>query len=281
MNRSKPITVTIVMPAHNEESCLKKTVEGVIKGVTIPHYELLICNDHSSDNTLQIATALSKKYPQIRVISNGYDKGFGNVLRFGFDHATGKYVVVMMADACDDPKTVNEMYAKAEQGYDLVIGSRYIKGGGKKNTNDKFKSMLSRSVGLICHIFLGVKSKDGTNAFRMIRRSVLKKIRPVSNHFDLSLETTLKIHRMGYKITEVPTVWIDRSEGETKFNVPKVATRYIRWIINADKWIANTRFMGILILYWILLLAVFTILMLFFGKEILHILISSIRPAML
>ena len=196
----------------------------------MPKYEVLICNDHSTDKTLIVAHALSKKYPNVRVVSNNGEKGFGNVMRFGFKEAKGKYLVPMMADLCDDPKTVNLMYEKIITEYDVVVGSRYIKGGAKKNVQNHFKSACSWGVGFVGWNLQNIKTHDTTNAFKMMRRDKVLKVKPESNNFDISLELTIKLHKLGCKITEVPTVWIDRTEGISKFKIFKVMRRYIRWL---------------------------------------------------
>jgi dolichol-phosphate mannosyltransferase len=205
--------LTIVIPAHNEEGVIEERVRTIIEQVTVPDYEILICNDHSIDNTLEIAKQLAKKRHQVRDLSNTDQRGFGNVMRFGFRHAKGRFVVPMMADLCDDPKTVNRMFLKAMQGYDVIVGSRYIKGGGKRNIQNRFKSFCSWGIGQFGYYIHGIKIHDTTNAFKMVRREALKTIKLTSNNFDISLELTMKLHKKGFKITEVPTVWVDRSDG--------------------------------------------------------------------
>jgi dolichol-phosphate mannosyltransferase len=227
---SEKISVSIIIPAYNEEDCIENTVRAVLKEVKIPGYEILICNDHSKDSTLEIAKRLAKEDKRVRVMTNTRDNGFGNVMRFGFENAKGEFVVPMMADLCDDPKTVNKMYEKAKQGYDVVVGSRYIKGGKKKNVHNHFKSFCSWFVGKYGRYIAGVNSHDSTNAFKMMRRQAILDIKPTSNNFDISLEMSLKFHKKGLKITEVPTVWTDRTGGESKFQIYKLYKRYIRWL---------------------------------------------------
>jgi dolichol-phosphate mannosyltransferase len=223
--------VSIVIPAHNEEAILEKTVRSIIAIIDVPSYELLICNDHSTDQTPIIGKHLADEFSQVHILNNTNDKGFGNVVRFGFSQAKGKYVVLMMADLCDDPHTLNVMYKKIQQGYDVVVGSRYIKGGAKRNVQNHFKSFCSWGAGQIGWHFQRISTHDTTNAFKMIRRSALQTIPLTSNTFDISMELTVKLHKKGYKMTEVPTVWTDRSEDLSKFKIVRVAKNYVRWVV--------------------------------------------------
>ena len=222
--------LSIIIPAHNEAELIEKTVCRIVGKVNIQDYEIIICNDHSTDNTLEIANSIARRFGNIRVLSNDGPKGFGNVIRFGFNNAIGDYVVLMMADLCDDPDTVNSMVPMMDKGYDVVVGSRYIRGGKKINIQNHFKSFCSWGIGFIGWHILRIKTHDSTNAFKMIRRDIIKKINVTSNNFDISLELTVKLYRAGAKMTEVPTIWIDRSEGSSKFNMVVASKRYIRWL---------------------------------------------------
>lgn len=224
------VNLSIVIPVRNEEDCLESTVKEIIKFVDIANYEILICNDYSIDNTVNIALKLKNKYKQIRIIHNETNSGFGNIVKFGFEHARGKYVVLMMADLCDDPKTINDMYTCIKDDFvDCVVGSRYMEGGNKYNIQNKFKSFCSWFVGFLSYYALGIHTHDASNAFKMVKRRVLDDIRLTSNDFDISFELTIKLWQSDYRITEIPTIWIDRSVGKSKFTVTQVALKYIRW----------------------------------------------------
>ena len=82
---------------------------------------------------------------------------------------------------------------------------------------------------MYCNKILGFKTCDSTNAFKMIKRDVLKLIELEAKDFDLSFELTMKLHKKGYKICEVPTVWLDRSKGESKFSMSRTALKYAGW----------------------------------------------------
>jgi len=202
------------------EQLLKKEVHS---SVIIDGYQA------AADKTLEIGERLHKRHPEIKVLSNAKDRGFGNVLKFGFSNAKYDYVLPVMADLCDDPNTIPRMISKINEGFDVVVGSRYMKGGNKKNVQNHFKSFISRMAGVYGHIFQGIPTWDTTNAFKIMKKSAINSIELKSNNFDISLEALTKLHKKGYKIAEVPTTWTDRSHGSSKFIIHKVLPRYIRW----------------------------------------------------
>jgi dolichol-phosphate mannosyltransferase len=229
------ITLSVIIPARNEESSIGRTVISIwkrLEKINRIKYEILICNDHSTDNTVKTAEKLARKYRNTRVVSNDGKPGFGNVLKFGFTNAKYDFVVPMMADACDDPETLPLMIKKAEEGFDVIVGSRYIEGGKKINVQNQIKSVFSRFAGFICYHVLRINTHDSTNAFKMMRRTAVLSVKSSSNTFDISLELTVKLHKAGFRIAEVPTIWIDRSEGASKFNLVRLTKNYLRWFFS-------------------------------------------------
>jgi len=226
--------LTIIIPAHNEQEVLEKTVVSIINHLKTRDYEILVCNDHSTDKTLELAKKLSKKYKQVKYISNTNNAGFGNVILFGFSHAKSELVLPMMADLCDDPRTIPLMLEKIDEGYDIVCGSRYM-GGGKKIGENIFKDFFSRLVGWICRYTIGIKTVDITNAFKMYRKSIFKNIPIEKRDFSISMEIPLKAYFKGYRITEVPTAWTTRKVGKSKFSILKTAPSYLKLFLWALK----------------------------------------------
>jgi glycosyltransferase involved in cell wall biosynthesis len=219
--------LTILIPARNEEESLPITLENIEKNVKVEH-ELLVVNDHSQDRTVEVVSDFQKKYPHIRCVSNDLDAGFTNALKKGFQEAKGKYIVVVMADSCDDPKTINLMYKKIKEGYDVVCGSRYIKGGGKKGGRF-WQNFFSKFVCLSLYYLGKIPVHDASNAFKMYRKEAINSIEIEEAGFASSLEIIVKLHKKGYRITEVPTFWKGRVKGKSHFRLIRVARNYIRW----------------------------------------------------
>jgi len=220
------VKLTIIIPAHNEEESLPFTLENLEKKLQLEH-KVIIVNDHSRDNTSKVVEDFSKKYPNITVVANDGEPGFANAIKKGFSQVQEGLALLMMADNCDDPETIGPMYDKINQGYDIVCGSRYMKGG--KREGRPIQGFFSKSVGLIlCHL-IKIPTHDSSNAFKMYRKEVLDSIVIEEAGFASSLEITVKAFIKGFKITEVPTKWRKREAGKSKFQINSVARNYIYW----------------------------------------------------
>ena len=143
--------------------------------------------------------------------------------------------VVVMADLSDEISKIDEMFTKISRGYDIVCGSRYIR-GGEQIGGPGFKKMLSRMAGISLHYITGIPTHDVSNSFKMYTKKVLNDIE-IESHggFEIGMEITVKSFFKGYKITEIPTVWRDRSAGESKFRLWKWLPEYMHWYLFAVK----------------------------------------------
>src|SRR3989344_3424643 len=115
--------LSIVMPVYNEGRVISETIQKVESALKPPH-ELLIIYDMDEDNTVPPVKKLQKKYPSVKLVKNIYGRGALNALKTGLKKANGEAVCVMMADLTDDPKVLNAMMDKFNQGFDLVAASR-------------------------------------------------------------------------------------------------------------------------------------------------------------
>jgi len=217
--------VSVIIPAYNEEKSIEEVISRLVGALRV-EYEIVVVNDHSVDNTRDKVEDLKKNYKNIVLVDNQEPQGFANTLRTGFEAASGEVVVPVMADLCDDPGTINKMYRKINQGYDIVCGSRYSD-KGKKLGGPLIKTLLSNLAGKIIYI-LGVPTQDITNSFKMYKREVIEAIDSKAMSFEISMEIPLKAHLKGFKITEVPTVWHSRTVGESSFKVMKLIPVYLK-----------------------------------------------------
>lgn len=235
--------LTIIIPEFNEEGVIEKTLESLRKHVKIPH-KILVVDGISTDNTFNVVKNYSKKYKNISIIkTKPKDKKFASSIKVGFDKVKSGAVVVVMGDLCDNPKTINQMYLKLLEGWDVVCGSRYMK-GGRKIGGPVLQHFLSMFVCKSLQIFTGVPTSDVSNAFKMYKKSALKGIRanPVSG-VEGSMEFLFQVHFFNnVKITEVPTIWKGRKVGKSKFKILQRTPRYFRiymWAIENSfrKWL--------------------------------------------
>jgi glycosyltransferase involved in cell wall biosynthesis len=219
--------ISIIVPAHNEESNIRELIEKVESTVTIRH-ELIVINDHSTDRTCEIISGLFSKYPALKLMHNNKTPGFANAIITGLDHFKGDAVVPLMGDLSDDPATINMMASKIDDGYDVVCGSRYIEGGARIG-GSRIKGLLSFLAGWSLHFILGIGTHDITNPFKMYRKKVIDTISPESDSFEISIELPLKALYAGFKVTEVPTIFRERTKGESSFNVMRLVPKYFKF----------------------------------------------------
>jgi len=222
--------IYIVIPALDEETIIEETLRRIQAELELEH-EIIVVNDHSTDRTEAVVRDYARAHPNVRVVNNEGRRGFTNSLRVGYAAAGDGVIVTMMADLCDDPKSLPLMYAKILEGYDVVCGSRYMPGGGKEHEDSPVKGMLSRFVGLTLRRLVGVPTHDVTNAFKMYRSEVLKAIPIEEAGFASSLEITVKAFLKGARIAEVPTVWRGRTAGKSKFSMLRGGKDYLRWYL--------------------------------------------------
>ena len=227
--------LTVLIPAHNEGASIVPTIraiEGVLQGAQIPH-EILVSLDHCTDDTAAIVADLAAQLPTLRSSVNPGPGGYGFAVRHGLDVYTGDAVVVVMADASDDPRDIVTYYHKLAEGFDCAFGSRFVHGAAVRNY-PWTKLMLNRVANWVVRVLIREKYNDFTNAFKMFRREVIDGCRPLlSNHFNLTIELPLKAIVRGYSWTVVPTNWYGREAGESKFLIKEMGSRYVYIILYA------------------------------------------------
>lgn len=220
------MNLSIIIPAHNEQDNIGEVIKKIEENLDLGH-ELIIVNDHSTDATADLAQKLCGKYANIRLVNNLKDKGFAGAIEAGFANAKGEVVIPVMADLCDDLSTIKKMFDKINEGYDVVCGSRYIKGGSRLG-GSKIKGFFSCFVGRSLHYLLGLPTSDIANAFKMYRKTVVDSIDVKSKGFEISMEIPLKAYYRGFKISEVPTAWRERTKGKSSFRMFKLLPAYLK-----------------------------------------------------
>lgn len=234
---SKYDFVNIIIPVYNEKENICSTVNEINCKVKNAH-EIIVVYDFEEDNTLPIIKIIMKRQDNIRLLKNKYGRGVLNAIKTGFEDVSDGAVLVMMADISDEVEVVDKMLDKLNQGYYIVCGSRYMK-GGKQIGGPLFKKTLSRLAGLSLYHLAGLPTRDATNSFKMYTTEVLKRINVESSGgFELGMEIVVKAHKMGYKIAEVPSIWKDREVGKSNFKLWAWLPGYLKWYFYAF----NTKF---------------------------------------
>jgi dolichol-phosphate mannosyltransferase len=221
--------LSVVIPAYNEEGCLRETVEALYHTLVkykIEH-EILVVNDNSKDKTEMILQEMQLEIPSLVYFTNLGPNGFGYAIRYGLDRFKGDCVAIMMADLSDDPMDLVRFYHRMwEDDTDCVFGSRFIK-GGKVLDYPFHKLIINRMANTIIRMVLGLKYNDATNAFKLYKRETIQGLRPfLAPHFNLTIELSLKSIVRGYTYSVIPNTWRNRKTGVSKLKIKEMGSRY-------------------------------------------------------
>ena len=214
--------VLIVLPTYNERDNLPALIDMLLE---LPvDLGVIVVDDHSPDGTGEIADKLAAKNPQhVFVIHRSGKLGLGTAYLAGFRDglATGAArLMTMDADFSHHPRYIPDMVETSRAGYDLVIGSRYVKGGGTPDFPLR-RRLLSSGANGFARLMLGLKARDVTAGFRCYRREVLENL-PLdsifSSGYSFLIEMLFLVQRAGYSVGEVPITFEDRKEGQSKIS---------------------------------------------------------------
>jgi len=227
--------LSLTCPVYNEGANIGHLLDAISEKVRVA-CELVIVYDFDEDDTLPVVKGRMEEFRfPIRLVRNKYGKGAVNAVKTGLEGCAGETaVVVVMADLSDDLNDVNTMYELIEKDrYDVVCGSRYMR-GGRQVGGPPLKSLMSRTAGLSLHVLTGIPTHDATNNFKMYRGSFIADT-PIQSQagFEIGLEMVVKAFVNGYRVGEVPTTWRDRVAGESRFNIRKWLPHYLRWYLYA------------------------------------------------
>ncbi|MEO0143546.1 MAG: polyprenol monophosphomannose synthase [candidate division WOR-3 bacterium] len=213
--------ILIIIPTYNERENIKPLIYEIFK--VIPQANILIVDDNSPDKTYEVVEEISKNDNRVFLIKRAGKFGLGTAYVEGFKWAIlNNYdvVVEMDADFSHQPSDLLRLIQKIQEGYDLVIGSRYIEGVNVINWPMK-RLLLSYFANLYARIITGVPIKDLTSGFKAIRVSALKSIdldKIKSNGYAFQIEIHFKIYNKKFKVTEIPIVFYERRSGNSKMS---------------------------------------------------------------
>lgn len=248
---SRPRAV-ILVPTYNEAGNVPKLVPrigAVIEKIKNWHIQVLVIDDSSPDGTADVVRQLQKKHDFLELLINKKKSGLGGAYLKGMAQAFGSMkadvVFEMDADLSHDPKKIPEFLAALDAGADMVLGSRYIPGGSIPSNWGPHRKLLSIFGNLfISLVLLSRAVRDWTGGYRAIRKSVYEAVREEMEHstrftgYTFQIGFLHKALRKGFKITEVPFHFIDRTVGESK-----LGTEYI---VNTLQYILKVRIVEIM-----------------------------------
>lgn len=221
-------TLSILVPVYNEGDSIEAVLRSLQSHVRTPH-EVLVVYDFEEDDTIPVVKSLHRELPMVRLHHNDLGRGVLPAIRSGVSAAKGELVLVTMADGSDDHSSVDNMVEVARSGAVVVAASRYTKGGAQIG-GPRLKALASRTAGWLLHIVGGLPIVDPTNNFKLYDRSFLLGTEIESDRgFEVALELTVKAHLLGLPIAEVPTIWRDRTAGQSRFRYRVLLPGYLRW----------------------------------------------------
>lgn len=218
-------TTVVTLPTYNEIENLPRMVEALL-ALPVADLRVLVVDDNSPDGTGQRADALAQRYPgRVFVLHRAAKGGLGPAYIAGFTEALrlgADYVIQMDADFSHQPRYIPQMVTMMEQGYDLVVGSRYVKGGGVDQNWHFLRKLLSWFANRIyVHYLLRVPILDATGGYKIWRRRTLASMDLASirsNGYVFQVEMTYVAWRLGFRLGEIPIYFPDREIGESKMN---------------------------------------------------------------
>jgi dolichol-phosphate mannosyltransferase len=220
--------LTLVVPVYNEDANILGVLRG-LEGSTSAAKEILVVYDSDEDTTVPVVRAHLDEFPAVRLEKNNLGPGVLNALRSGFAAARGTWIIVTMADGSDDPREIESMLASARNGADLVAASRYMP-GGRQVGGPWIKSLLSRAAGWSLSVLGRLPIHDPTSNFKLYSKRFLDSAKVESTAgFELALELSVKAAAGGWKMSEVPTTWRDRTAGQSRFKLWSWLPHYLRW----------------------------------------------------
>jgi dolichol-phosphate mannosyltransferase len=235
------VRILTIIPTYNELDSLPKTL-GRLRSA-VPASDVLVADDNSPDGTGALADRIAAEDPQVHVMHRRGKEGLGAAYIAGFRWALERgydVIVEMDADGSHQPEQLPALIGAVEQGADLVIGSRWVKGGSVVNW-PFYRQLISRAGSTYARLMLGLRLKDITAGYRAFRRTTLEKLdfdSIESKGYGFQVDLAWRVAKMGLKVVEVPVTFVERELGSSKMSgniVVEAMVNVTRWGL-AERW---------------------------------------------
>lgn len=230
--------ITIILPTYNEAENIAYLVRAIHLSVKDDH-EILVVDDNSPDGTSRVVQELieNNDVPHLRLITRLHNKGLTNSIWDGITHAEGDIVVWLDCDFSMPPEVIPKLIAEIDAGYDVAVGSRFVRGGSfKKDTSGTEDSwlavVLSRLMNIFIRNMLGYSFKDYTSGFIAIKKDIFKHIQLEGDYGEYFIDLMFRVLMLNYKVKEIPYICLPRRQGHSKtgsniFDYAKRGRKYI------------------------------------------------------
>ncbi len=224
----------VIVPTYNEKENIENLIGQVLEKDEC--LEMLIVDDNSPDGTGELVDGVRAQNPRVHVMHREGKMGLGSAYKAGFRWALERdyeLVFEMDADFSHDPRYLPDFLAAAKEA-DLVIGSRYVQGVNVVNW-PMSRLLLSYGASIYTRVITGLPVKDPTGGFKCFHRRVLEALdldKVQSEGYSFQIEVSFKVYRKGFKIREIPIIFVDRHSGTSKMDkkIVKEAVWMVWWL---------------------------------------------------
>src|SRR3990167_2605053 len=228
MAQAKAPTYSIVTPAHHEEGNIQPFIQRIVDTIRKHKLsaEIIAIDDVSTDKTGKNLDHMADHNKELRVIHRSKNNGPGNAERAGFAVARGKWIITLDSDLSHRPEEIPQFISKINEGYDFVIGSRFVPGGSMDGP--AFRLFLSRSCANIAKVLTGYPLHDASSGYRIMNAKALHSLNLHSPWFEIHTEIPVKFFLHGYRVTEIPIKYERRGEGQSKLTIFQSVPKYVK-----------------------------------------------------
>ena len=224
--------VDVIIPVYNEGENIVSTLDSLRQSLQY-RTRVLICYDREDDNTLPVVANYHAAPLQVVLVRNT-GRGVLGAVKTGFAASTAPCVVTMSADDDYNADRLNAMVAECRTGHDVVVASRFMRGGGRLVGCPRLKAAIVEAADWFLFHVGRLPTHDATNGFRIFSRRVIDQI-PIESEvgFAYSIELLVKAHRLGWSVVEMPVVWHQRKAGQSRFQIVRWLPQYVKWLLYA------------------------------------------------
>ena len=224
-----PPDVDVVIPVYNEGENIIPTLES-LRRLLQYRARILICYDRDDDNTLPAVAEYAAAPLQIDLVRNR-GRGVLGAVKTGFAATTAACVITLPADDDYNAARLNDMIRRSREGYDIVVASRFMRGGGGLVGCPWLKAVMVQAADWFMCYVARLPTRDASNGFRLFSRRVIEQISIESEvGFAYSIELLVKAHRLRWPMMEIPVEWHQRKAGQSRFQIVRWLPQYLRWL---------------------------------------------------